>query len=710
MITYSTNKRKMKSNFKTFFLSVASVSMLAMLIACSPTTSESESVQTSDPATQTSEPVTSSESTSTSESVLSLKEKHNAISIKEALELATAAGETQTKPYNVYGFIDSITNPTYGGLTLKDDEASISVYGLNNWNTMDPRPVAGDEIVLKGCLKTFKGTPELGKSDVVEFIHTEVEIDESVYNTYKILDARNKEPGTKVKLQGVVAKITYTQGMMANGYYLVDDTNSIYVYDKDNATFLKEGNQITILGERANYISDKETESAQKFGYQGCIQVSNVILRENDKGNHPINKDWINEASIKDILEAPMDHNITTTIYKVTGIINKAVGAGFINYYINDLDNATGSYVYTSNSGKDFAYLDQFDGKFCEILLSPINAKCTSSGCLYRFMPIEVKTIDYHMEDKNVTDFVIEYYVEHNFLDEYKSDPSLVLETTYSNELLGFEGVKVSYKSSDTSMVEFVNDNDKVVMHVKGNGNPTITITATYKTFTSSLDIKFVINLITVPDHINVKGAIDAEVNTLVTVKGIVMSSLINQDGFYLCDESGIIAVLINKETLKTIELGNEVYVRGLRSIKSKRENDPGNICLKESELILNTYGNHPYSKASFDTTTTIEQLAELSVNDMQHTAMVHSLKAKISKTESKYATNYFIKSLTSDKDIMLYSSNKSQYAWLDEFVTLDSVTVEFTLCNWNSKTAYKGCVVAVTTDTKTVVNNYNFA
>ena len=117
------------------------------------------------------------------------------------------------------------------------------------------------------------------------------------------------------------------------GVYLVDGTNSIYIYDADIAGQVSIGNKITVLGQKDYWILAEEQNNAQKFGYQGCCQISDAILYENDKGSHTIDYSWCEELSVKDILEIPVTENVTTTTFKTTALVKKVPGNGFVNYY-----------------------------------------------------------------------------------------------------------------------------------------------------------------------------------------------------------------------------------------------------------------------------------------------------------------------------------------------------------------------------------------
>ena len=57
---------------------------------------------------------------------------------------------------------------------------------------------------------------------------------------------------------------------------------------------------------------------------------------------------------------------------------------------------------------------------------------------------------------------------------------------------------------------------------------------------------------------------------------------------------------------------------------------------------------------------------------------------------------------------ISLYCSDSAQYKFLEKFVGQE-VTIEIAACNWNDKSYYAGCVLAVITEDGKVVNTLNF-
>lgn len=643
---------------------------------------------------------------------LSIKDKYECISIAEAIEIANQAGsEPSAESYYIYGIIVKVTNPTYGEMTITDGENELYVYGTKDENDIlygswtGDKPVAGDEVVLYGKLKMFNGTPEMDRSVIKDFKHVKQEVDEKEYASKTVAEARVAAEGTKMKLTGIVATVTNAFGFVPNGFFLIDDTGAIYVYGSDTAQQVNVGNKVTIACEKTYYVNPDEASFAQKYEYKGANQVQNVTLLENDKGNHEFNKSIIEESTVKDIIETDVKDDITSNVYKVTALINKVPGSGFTNYYINDLDGKTGSYVYTMCNGNDFTWLDQYDGKICTVYLSPINCKATAAGTIYRFIPVLVENNGFKFDLKDACEHAVKYYAIDQFKTLYQNDPSLELITSVSSELLGFENVVLSYSSSNTNVVYFENN----VMHTKDNGEAKVTITAKYNDYTFTAEVTVKMEQANVSDYVNVKTAIEAADDTKLKVQGVVVASVVNQTAFYIGDETGVMAVSCSAETIAEIELGNLIVVEGT---KIHRKKDPlgdyaGQIVLSDATLVVNYYGNHEYSKESFITGKTLKDVYDLAVQE-DHSASVYVVKGTINFVESPYYTSVNIIGEGMTKALTLYCSSGKQYNWLKELANKE-VTVEIAPCNWNGKSYYAGCIISVTDGTTTLVNNLNF-
>lgn len=618
-------------------------------------------------------------------------EEYDIITIEEAIALCTSETPTEER-YYLKGTITEISNFTYGEMTIEDDTGSIYVYGTYSsdgvlrYSEMSDKPVKGDEVIIYGTLCLYNSTPEVKSGWIISFIHNDVEIDENEYKEVSIAQSRELEDESKVKLQGYVAQITYAFGMVADGIFLVDNTNSIYVYSKDLAAQVKVGNKITIYGTKTHYILDSEKTNASKFGYKGCLQVIDPILKENDNVENDIDFSWCDEKTIKDIMETDVANDITTTIYKTTAVVKKQEGSGFVNYYIDDLDNETGSYVYTRCSGSDLDWLEEFNGKICTVYLSIMNAKSSSSGCVWRFMPIVVKDENYIFDVSKAPRFALDYYVLDQFESLYTGDPILNVITSVSSSLLNFEGVEISYTSSNTDVIDFKTEDDSLIMHAYSDGNTTINVKAKYEEYEASEEVQIEVKFSNETSAITVKEALDGEFNSEYTLKGVVGPAMTNKVGFYLIDETGSIGVLTTSDEMSSLSIGNTIYVTGekIRSITTNSDNGTNGTTVINATKISNSYGKVDYSTSSF-VSTTLSEINSFEVN-YETTEKIYTLNASLKKVESTYYSNVYLKD--GDEEALLYSSSGSQYSWATQYVDSedDKFDMEVAIVNFNGK------------------------
>ena len=629
------------------------------------------------------------------------------LTIAEILALPLADAQITEGRYFIRGTVQSVTNAQYGAMIITDGKDTISVYGSYNadgtigYANMEKKPVKGDEVLLYATVKNFKGTIELNSAWIREF--TTPVFDETAYTAMSVADARKADTGAKIKVTGVVAQITYANGKVPSGVILVDSTGSIYIYDGDLAARVNIGNTIEVCASKTYWVLETEQSNADKFGYKGCNQLEDARLLTNDEGSSAFDKSWIETTTVKAIMDTAVTEDITTKIFKVTAQIKRADGNGFVNYYINDLDGKTGTYTYTQCNGSDFGWLDAFDGKICSVYVMALNAKSSASGCNWRFLPVAVVDEGFNPNTVNFAENAVKYYGVTQFLSLYTGNPALKLETSVNNELLGYTGAKLSYASSNPSIISIKNN----VMNCHKTGTVTITVTAKHKGVTYSQDITIQVQMgQTDAQHITVADAIAAKLDSKVTVKGIVGPSLVNQDGFYLIDETGVIAILTDRAILETLEPGYEVILEGTRYFKSKSGGNWGNTCISEAKVVANNYGSHKYATASFDGALTVEQFLALDVNT-DYTTSVFTVTATVEVVETAYYTN--IKIVDGGKSINLYCSSAAQYKWLQAYAG-QTITMEIAPCNWSSKGTYPGCVLAVVhADGTKTINTLNF-
>lgn len=643
------------------------------------------------------------------------------LTVSEAVALANEVGEegTAQKQY-VTGIVKSISNPNYGEMYITDGTSDLYIYGVYSadgalrYPELEEKPYTGDEVFLYGYVKTYKGSPEMGASWLQKMISHQGEIDLNDYTSSTILAARNAAKGSKVKVSGVVAKINHANGMIPNGFYLVDATSSIYVYSKEVAGRVEEGEEIEVAGTRDDYILDSEANLAQKVGYQGAIQLADAIFVKSNGKNKQFDKSWIANSTVKDMMDTPLTDNITSKIFKVNAIINKAPGAGFTNYYINDLDNKTGSYVYSMCNGSDFAYLDKFDGKICTVYLAIHNAKSTNSGAVYRLMPIAVEeNKNFSMTNEEIINFALNYYAKTQFLAKYNADPELEVLTDVSNIYIPFNNVALSYESNNTSLLNFINEEGKLIMHTyDGDGTVNVTLKGAYNGKNASIVIQIKVSNVDIPDTMTIAEVIAAADSEVVTTKGIVMSSVIVQTAFYLNDGTGVIAVRTDSTTISEIKPGNEIVIQGTRAhVKKDGSSNIGQSCIDNAVLLINLNGDNAYDKSTFVTDKTFDEILQYS-NDQATTdrsTTVFVAECKLTVVATNYYTNYYLSNADNSSKFLLYASNgASQYKAFSGFVD-KTITATFMLCDWNSKTYYAACLVSATDGETTVLNTYNF-
>ena len=682
------------------------------IVSSNTETSVSESIESS-------EDISSSEESSEPISISSSEEEQvTYLTVSEAVELARTVGETgtQEKQY-VTGTIKNIINSNYGEMYITDGENDLYIYGVYSangdlrYNELEEKPYTNDEVFLYGFIKTYNGNPEMGASWLQKFISHQDDIDVSDYDPVDIIDARAALEGTKVLLHGVVANITYATGKVPSGFYLVDETSSILVYSNEVAGSVEVGEEVRVAGVRDNYILESE-----QYGYQGSIQVSDAIFVESIGRTRDPLKDWIEESTMKKLMETPLDNNITTKIYKVTALIKKVPGSGFVNYYIDDLDGKTGSYVYTLCNGSDFSYLDAFDGKICTTYVAIHNAKSTNAGIFYRLMPINVKEDkNFSMTDEEICNFALEYYAAPQFKAEYSSDPELELLTSISNDIIPFEDVQLLYTLDiEDTLAHLVYEDDKTILHLdEGTYTVHMDIKASYKTGNAYYALTFEVVIADIPTTITISEVInDADDDDVVKVRGVVMSSLINQTGFYLNDGTGVIAVRTSAETIKNIDIGNDVVLEGTKTHIKPSATNIGQTCIDGATLLVNLLGNHEYDKSTFVTNLTFDEIINYKnlQGSVDYTCTVFVAQCYLRKSSSQYSTNYYLSNAAHTKEYYLYAGNGGQYAAYDGFSDGSTLlTVEFTLCNWNAKTEYRACIVSASDGQTTVLNNYNF-
>lgn len=647
--------------------------------------------------------------------------------IAELIAMMPSDGSVTTERYYVRAKIKSIDDAGFGAMTIEDSTGTLSVYGTyssdgaKRYSELDEKPVKGDTVLLYGTIQNYQSkTPEIKSGWIIEFTKGIPSWSEDDYTEMTIGEAREAAVDSLVKVTGVVSRITFAFGMKPNGFIIVGDKSSIYVYDNQIATAVAIGNKITLLAKKTMFIDSKEAKYAKKFGYKGACQLIDGHLLSNDEATNDLDLSFAQEKTVKEVIETSPSDNITSLIYHSNALIKRVQkeGQSFVNYYIDDLDGKTGSYVYTSCNGSDFAWMDQYDGKICSVYYTALNAKSSSTGVLFRFLPIKiVEDNNYQFDKAEAPKFAVEYYGLEQFDTVYSADPKKEMLTSVTSDLLKFGTATLSYSSNNNALAYFKTEDGKVIFHINSETEGTATITVTgsldgQKDFSKTMDIK--IKPVDVSSAVNVKAAIDASKDTELLVKGVIGPSLVNKDGFYLIDDSGSLAVVMNsKDEFKGLQIGQTVYIKGKRDLfASARNGNPTSFerCMTGCQIVKNEFGKVNYSTASFIKGKTLAYLKDLPVADDYHTAEVYVITAGLKVVTAKHSSNAFLKD--GNDEMQLYCSNAaSQYPWINSYVDdTKTYTMEVAVCNWNNGSKFKACLLSITdSNGNKVMNTLNF-
>ncbi len=186
--------------------------------------------------------------------------------------------------FRVSGYINNITNNTYGNYYLKDYSGELYIYGTLDSNGQSKKFAEmgienGDIITVSGPKKIYNATHEL--VDVTVENHIPVsDLTVSEFLSMEISDAKY------YRLTGTVTNLTNTD---YGNFDLVDETGSVYVYgvlsgwggpkEQFRELGIIEGDLITIVGVRGEYKGKDEVLSA--------FYVSHELGGTDDGGNSP---------------------------------------------------------------------------------------------------------------------------------------------------------------------------------------------------------------------------------------------------------------------------------------------------------------------------------------------------------------------------------------------------------------------------------------
>lgn len=483
--------------------------------------------------------------------------------------------------------------------------------------------------------------------------------------------------GQEATVRGVVVNHNYTGQTTPYivGFWLADNTGSVYVYGEITANSVAKGNTVTLTGTKAYYIPENDTGAAAAIGYVGMMQLTNPHVLDLNESISSIPESVITETTVAEISAIPLTEDITGNIYRVKGRYRRYDETSYVNYGIDDLNRVDSLLAYTQSNGKDYYWTDEYENDTVEMLLIVSLGKPAVG--LWRINPVAF------LDDAVVVTALeeAEYGAERAlsaFADSYDVDTRV--SVAIADPLL--EGLTREYSSlSNKVAISQVGENNILDIDASVAGTLELTATASFDGQSASANRTITIEESEEIDALTLAEAKAHADGDVVTVEAIVArvtykSSMVKQ-GLFLIDETDSLFVYNSAATqanLADIANGNKVIVTGTiahyikDATNATAENYSGDFQL--TEVSVDRIDTNVYELPT-------EAIIENTIVDIATTlpstnisSNVYRVAARVVKNASQYATSYDLVSITdASKKLPLYSQNSgSDFAWLDEY------------------------------------------
>ena len=283
------------------------------------------------------------------------------------------AAEKSGTQYRISGVVTNIANAEYGNIYIKDATGEVYVYGVGAKGEFETMGVeVGDIVTLISNRGEYNGTPQAANSTL--------EKKEDVTAVASVTDfLALEESGAYYMLTGTVS------GMAGAGeygnIYLNDEASSIYVYgllsgykgEKKQfpalveATGLKDGDTLTIIGKRTSYNGTAQVGSAFYFSHEAA-----------QGGEEPEPEPEITYITIAEVLASTEAFANGTHI---KAVVSSSMELGNLtslkNIYVQD---ATAAIGMRYNSNHEFNKGDELDIDISGLKVSTYNGATQLSG------------------------------------------------------------------------------------------------------------------------------------------------------------------------------------------------------------------------------------------------------------------------------------------------------------------------------------------
>jgi len=512
-----------------------------------------------------------------------------------------------------------------------------------------------------------------------------------------IVNLRSEDIVTEVQVKGVILKHVYTgQGTpYITGFYLIDETGSVYIYGEDFAKSLEDNQEISLKGKIAYYIPETDSVAAESAGYKGALQLISPTLIESVLDGASIPTNSINNSwDINDIQKNELTNDITGNVYELHGKVIVSEQPGYTNYYLQSLDLSTTLPFYTQSNGKDYKWLDEYSDQYVDMYVVIMNGKPSRNE--WRALPVKVLSLYTPTADdycrygnlRMMDTYFSDKYTEDITISVPKADPD-VAGLTYSFSVDStVSNISISTTDIDNVInITIPSEENSVELKITSNYSETSLTDANYIT----LAPKSAASTMTLSEVRN------QEDGTEVTAEGIVTRITYKSGdkrlGFIIQDATGSMIIYNNLDTmanLDDIEEGNKVVVKGTFGHYIKADDAEkaaalgykGDTQISDVEILNNDNKINDMFDSSINKDKSVSDIVVIDPST-DPVGNIYQCSAVIEKTATAYYTAYRISDPDdSSKSLSLYSQMQgSEFKFLDENDG-NEVTLNFAIQN----------------------------
>lgn len=249
--------------------------------------------------------------------------------VSEATCAEVIAGP-DSKTYRVKGICTSIANTEYGNWYLDDGTGVVYIYGTLNdgqakkFSSLNPAIEVGDEVLVEGPKTTYNGTVELVDVTVVQVNKSLIKVENVIVgkDTTNVVPVEGGQVCFDLMCKGSGIYVSVPED--AKSWLSISSlaNNKIYFDVKPN-----EG------GDRETLITFSTSDGKKNYNCEATLKQKGAIIA----------------ATIAEFNAAP----VSSTVYRLQGVVTSIAKADYGNIYIKDATGET--YIYGIGAKGDFA-------------------------------------------------------------------------------------------------------------------------------------------------------------------------------------------------------------------------------------------------------------------------------------------------------------------------------------------------------------------